>query len=516
MELTYREVSCQKSVDASNFVAGVQDYIFSCSGTNAWIPQKSYFRIEMTLNGAGLNGVQPTLRQQLAFADGACNALYDNVYVKANNSDISTLTNYVAQTGAIKNRVQKTGAWLQSVGKSAYMIESDFDKRVSAISRDAAAFPDGQQKRLFIGNAANQLTATVAITAATGAIVGVNTNLLQLAVGDMLVVDGVTYTCHTAPTNALGNAGVVIPFPPADVAATEDAYIIKNIRKDGGQRNKVFALWQPPVGLFDYGGHLGSGEYRVSLNPNTSFKYSAVETRQGTEEKSAVQTVTADSGWDLVINSVKFYVATVKASIPQGITNLYLIESQVQNKSMTGQDQTFDFVVPSSTKALCVFVQSNKAGSNPQFPPTMFKLPVGTGSVNQDLLLESLQISYANQVKPATRWTSAFTGLLGTAGNPSINELQQRYNDSFMEAGTLMDPAGCESFEDFIKRGPFYYFSFERDSADKSTQVQVAAKINFTDLATVGCNLFLVAFYSRAIELTMDGSMVQQVRALAI
>ena len=509
-ELSFREVSCQKAVDGPSFNQGVQDYIFSCSGLSSWIPAKSYFKIDMTITGVA--NEQPTISQQICFADNACHALYDNVYVKAQGQDVSTLTNYVAQCGSLKTRLKKSGAWLNNVGKSAYLCEADFNKRVNAVARDTLNLVDGQPQRLYIGAVGFETTATVAIAAADGALTGVNTDLTILARGDTIVVDGVPYTCQVNG-NALGVGSAVTPRPAGNVVATANAYIIKqvNLRVDGGQRNKIFALWQPPCGLFDYDKPLGSGEYRISLNPNTNYKYACLETKQGTEEKSAPQTT-----WDLVVNSVKLYVATVKTSIPAGISNLYLMECQVQNKPMAGLEQTFDFSIPPSTRAITIFFQSNKAGSNPRFPPSMFKLPRGGGTFSQDLLVESLQLTYANQTRPSTRWVSAFGPVAGGAGNPSINQLQQRYLDSITEAGLAESEGGAESFEDFIKRGPYYHYNFFRDASDASTQLQVSAKINFTDLATVGCNIFVAAWYSKAIELTMNGSMIEQVRSLVI
>ena len=181
-ELVFREISCSKAVNGENFSQGVQDYNFSTGAPTGWIPSRSYFRIEMTLEGAGnLAGglvLQPTVRQQLAFADSACGNLFDNVYFKGAGQDISTAVNYVGQSNALKNRLQKTGAWLNSIGKSSYMLESDFQKRVNQVSRDTYINPEGECERLFVGNEANQLTGTIAITAATGAITGVNTALL--------------------------------------------------------------------------------------------------------------------------------------------------------------------------------------------------------------------------------------------------------------------------------------------------------------------------------------------------
>jgi hypothetical protein len=437
--------------------------------------------------------------------------LYDNVYFKGAGQDISTAVNYVGQSNALKNRLQKTGAWLASVGKSAYMLESDFQKRVNQVSLDTALNPEGECERLFVGNDTHQLTGQIGITAATGAIAGGDTNLLQLKVGDTLVVAGIPYVCSVAPTGVLGTNGRVLPLPAGDIAGTADAYIIKNKRRDGGQRNKVYALWVPPIGIFDHDGVLGAGDWRISLNPSSNYRSSAVETRQGTDTVAANPNQTADGGYNLTIHSVKFYVATVKASIPQGISTLYLMESMVQSKPLSSRDGQYEFTVPSSTRALTIFLQSNKAGSNPRFPPSMFKLPL-----DSDYLLESLQITYANTTKPSTRWTSSFSEVNnGAVGNPSINQLQQRYNDSLQESGLLMSSGGAETFKDYLARGAYYHFSYTRDSEDKSTQVQISAKVGF-EPADAPANLFLVSWYSRGVEITTSNGQINEVRSLSI
>ena len=106
----------------------------------------------------------------------------------------------------------------------------------------------------------------------------------------------------------------------------------------------------------------------------------------------------------------------------------------------------------------------------------------------------------------------------GAVGNPSINELQQRYNDSLTESGLLMSSGGAETFQDYLARGPYYHYSFSRDSEDKSTQVQVSAKVNFTtvNVSDVGCNLFIVAWFSRGVEITTSNGQIQQIRSLSV
>ena len=172
-ELQYREISAQKAVNDVNFSQGVMDFNFSTGAPTGWIPSKSYFRIEMKLNGAG--GNQPTISQQLAFADSACANLFDNVYFKGAGQDISSAVNYVAQSAALKNRLQKSGAWLQSVGKSAYMLNADFQERVAAISSDDRLNASSQQEYAAVADANGQGTVTIAMPA--GSVAGANTKL---------------------------------------------------------------------------------------------------------------------------------------------------------------------------------------------------------------------------------------------------------------------------------------------------------------------------------------------------
>ena len=76
-ELQYREISSQRAINDVNFSQGVIDFNFSTGAPTGWIPNQSYFRIEMKITGEG--GNQPTVSQQIAFADSACGNLFDNV-----------------------------------------------------------------------------------------------------------------------------------------------------------------------------------------------------------------------------------------------------------------------------------------------------------------------------------------------------------------------------------------------------------------------------------------------------
>ena len=490
-ELVYREVSCQKSVSGDDFIRGNQDYNFSMGSPSAWIPEKSYFRISMTITGAG--GIQPTARQQIAFSDAAVNGLFNNIYAQAGGQNFSSATQFIAQTGAAKMRLKKSGAWLNSVGKSAYLCNSDFQERVNQVASDSNVLSKGDMERRFVGDANNQTTGTVAVTAATGIVTGVNTDLTQVLKGDVLVVDGIPLT---ATSNGTLLSVIVIP-PLADIGATADAYIIKQTPKEGDGRNRIYAMWQPPIGLFDHYEPMGAGEYRISLNPNTNYKYAAVETKLGS---STTAIVPSSSTFDVTINDIRLYIATLKTSIPQGDTRLTLMESLVQSKPATGNTQQYEFTIPSSTESISVFVQSGNSGSNAIIPPTNFRCVDGS-----EKNLTSLQLTYANTTKPSTRWDSNYT--------TAINEMTQRYNDSLLESGLLMNSGGCETFDEWMNRGPLYHYSFERDADDKSTQLQLST--TFSSLEA-GANIFVVSWYRKSTIITTSNGQVQAVRSLAV
>ena len=190
---------------------------------------------------------------------------------------------------------------------------------------------------------------------------------------------------------------------------------------------------------------------------------------------------------------------------------LELIEMEVITKPISSANASYEFVVPSSTIALAFFSQSGAAGSNTMVPPTMFRQDALANPQSNQNLLRSLQITYANCTKPSTRWGSDYNNVVGSgpAAVGTVNMLQQRYNDDLQETGLIANHGGAESFGEWLQRGPYFYYSFNRDREDRSTQVQVAAEFASFE---AGANLMLVAFYSRVTEITVSGGQVQAVR----
>ena len=67
------------------------------------------------------------------------------------------------------------------------------------------------------------------------------------------------------------------------------------------------------MGIFDYDGILGCGNYTFSLYPNSRYLTSAVETRNPTALPS-VDGKTND--YSLIVNSITFFAYIEKAHLP--------------------------------------------------------------------------------------------------------------------------------------------------------------------------------------------------------
>lgn len=496
-ELVYREISCTKAVNDISFTQGNQDFQFSMGAPTAWVPSKSYFRITLKLsnNDDSKNaGAQPRVTDQLAFAENVCSGLYNNAYFRAGGQDVSSIVNYIPQAAALLARTTKPGAWLNSIGKSAYMLNPSFQERV-AMTASPNIFLEGTKRTLIsTSGPADDLKCEVNTT--TGAVVGAaGSTLNRLAVGDYLVVTGQYFRVRVAATAGIGTTMDVECKSQAGGTVTgndgalREVYGVRIEKPDGFSHNIIHVLWQPPIGIFQHAEPMGAGDYRFSLNPNSGFKKACVESLGGG--------LVAGTDYDINVKDVKLYIATVKTDIPKSVSTMSLMEMLVQTKPAVA-NRSYEFTVPSSTVALCFFVQSGDAGFNNQSSPTMFKCK--DGSQNN---LQSLQITYANTTKPSTRWDSAFVG--------NTNQFQQRYIDDLTECRLIQSEGGAESFGDWLQRGPYYYYTFHRDQDDKSTQVQLS--LTYTALEP-DAQLFLIAMYSRVTEITVDSGIVQQVRSL--
>jgi len=569
-ENNYFEVPCQRNVSGANFSQGVQDYTFSIGAPNCWTPSKSFFRVEMTLTAA-VNAGPPAIAAgtplvpslMTAYADNAVGNLFDNTYMRAGQQDISSVVQYAAQASALDVRLNNTLPWLQSMGSSTAVNQASFMKRLNQVASNPGSANNAGPQLTRINTYGNReiyrptfainglypayATAVISIAApltnaganpqpVAGSIVsgvaftvgappttpGVDfiNGMPSVAVsngfgfpsntggpvlpGDILVVQGIEYEiASVARTLAAGvntDTLVLVEIAPV-VANTTDWFIVRNDAiRDKQASSSVYSLWQPPIGIFKYSEELGAGDYRIQLNPNTNFNFNAVECR------NPLSQIAASSPYQLVINDIRFYCYVEKKMIPDTVRDLYLNEMLVQSKPYSSNLQ---FSVPPSTSALTIFFQDGTSGSNPQVPPSMFKV-----MDNTDLTLKNIQITYANITKPSTNWDSSYGVAHTSAANTfdttlGVNKLEQRYHDSYEESGLDLRSCGCESFYDWLQRGPFFHYSFERDVNNKSTEVQL--NLVFNQNIANNTRVFIVAHFRKTVQITTANGLVVNV-----
>lgn len=489
IERNVNEITCTRSVGGANFTAGVMDFILNVGAPSAFKWSDVYFRLSVTLT-RGTN--QPSVyTSDVALSDNFVNALFNQIDVKAGGTSISSQTRYVAQAAQLRTRICKSYAWQQSVGRNTFLIEPSYEERKLITSYDDGNITD--QGTIVVDNA--------------GLVTGTGTNFWDDGVrtGMVLTVGGNPYVISSILPDSDITLMLQVPdgFAPitSQSAYTVNTEIDRKEPADG--RNEVYVLWRPSLGIFDVDDWVGAGQYMVSLNPASNY------------QSAALQTIVpqAEAGdYRLTINDIRMYVPTYKVAIPDDVSRLSFVELDVQSKVIgtDGNVSSMQFTVPSSTHALALFLQSGEAGYDTINPATLFRTKISNppdASVSSEKSLKNIQITYAGISRPAINWSNnEFTEDNTVAAATSTNQLQQRYYDTITESGMIDNVGGVESFADYLTRGPFYYYQFVKAAGNLATDVQLSAL--FGSNLPANTRLFLVAFYSKAVEVTTQAGLV--------
>lgn len=414
LERVWRQVTC-KNVKGDEFGASLLDFDWNVGGKNAMLMHKSYFRVGLGLRCRDTETSdwrQPVMEDGVALANNAAGNLMNNCHFYMGGANVSSCVTNLPQAHAIKNRITKSGAWLNSVGKM-HGISPNFHARQREV-------------------------------------------------------------CNILPAD---DPAFGFPITPA---------------LDESGTREIYQMYQPPIGIFNHSKPMGSGDYRIQFNPNPNWKTSCVESLSGSNPKLH----------DVYFVSIEFYLCTIKMDIgATGGESIELTEHQVYSKGISTGETNFDFTVPSSTKAISIFVQGAIAGTDTRIPLSNFTtLDYGERS------LRSLQISYGSVTKPPTRWASKYDLMTG------VNQLQQRYYDSLIESDQAFNDGGAEPFSHWLM-SPMIHYSFERDSEDRASQVQL--QIDYGTMETKS-NLYIVAHYTRRIDWTITNGFVSSVNARSI
>ena len=162
-----------------------------------------------------------------------------------------------------------------------------------------------------------------------------------------------------------------------------------------------------------------------------------------------------------------------------------------------------EFTVPSSTRAITMFIQDQTAGKVRSCPPSKF---TNAFPHHDDaLFLHDYQIEYANMTKPTIRIDSDYSDIKNT--------MYQRYVSTALESGQFFNLTGCETFEEWCERGPIFHETFIKSADNLATRLHVVA--NYSEINVVS-RLFIVAHYSRTIKIIRQNGLVVSVTSSSV
>jgi len=284
--------------------------------------------------------------------------------------------------------------------------------------------------------------------------------------------------------------------------------------------------WYLPMGIFQCQ-PLPCGDYQVAMMPQPD---SVVQARAVQVPIEIPQPAAA--GYKFTVVDAYFMVRTSAYGEPIQAATYMLDMEQIQCQAESVQAgagvQQKQLEAQESTKALIVALQDQRAGTNPLYSASFFKLydepqvrrPGAAPFIgfSPELQLSRLYVEYAGETKPQPDWVGG-VGVYGVGGFYDFTN--QLYAESFANAysGRHCCENSPESKADHVARGSFYWFNWKKQPGNFSTRVY--ANIQMTSPAAFpggvdNNRLLLFCVYSTVAQITVHGNRAVDVRVMNV
>ena len=273
--------------------------------------------------------------------------------------------------------------------------------------------------------------------------------------------------------------------------------------EQGREKGKLECIWRPPLNIMDVESCLPSGKYSLVLNPiNASqYKLNSVLTGGATSKTAGV-----GGAFDFKITDIYLYVHTVEGetvsskSYALDLQNIHCQADTVQNSSLN--QRYFD--VSPSTVALAVAYQDVRL-QDTRVSASYFTCS-SAGPVLESFASGKLQnnlnrffISYAGMQKPAPDADPQY--------DVTTDRLAERYYETQLESLMAFDPAGPETYQEWLRRGLYMLYNFPKDGDSAATRVQVNSQ--FSEVTGDAMRVLLFSISRTAAQITVsNGSVV--------
>lgn len=529
---TYEQQAPTRDVTGINFPKGVQHFRWQMDGVRWWIPNKSYVRMRCTIEK--VTAVGPVVFTPVTVADDIApnmnlmGNIYQSAEFKLGGKTVARISDFMAQTDTIEKRLTKSGAWLNSIGKDLDMMHEDQWVRLNAISSDGYDCKEnifirqpqaktGLQLGFDATDTAQYTAADKTMTFVAGGVPPLDIRTIQVIhVGDKIIGIGAAgFVDHiylvTKIIDALTLNADRLDAPEADAGAPDLVNAnLTFVRKSDEDCNSSYKreglelIWQPPLSIFKINHALPSGKYSLSLTPQNSVNF----------QKRAIESLLGDKTPGVLLGNFRFnvvdlflYIAVVEGpSVTSTSYFMDLQETRCQSEPVRddGTLQQKSFEVSPSTFALSVAFQDTTAGTVTDRSAAKFKIrTLSDNEPSAELSLTRLYVQYAGQKKPEVDADPDFA-----TPNDYISQL---YAETMLYSGAYFDAGAGEDKNQWIRRGPYYYWSWPRDGNSESTRVNVNYQFREALGANVGSLLLFDHHKTTVLISVMDGRIVDVV-----
>jgi len=476
----YEQIAPTRDVTLANFANGSINFKWQTGGTKWWIPSRTYLRFRVSLTKA--NGIiTNNIVDDIAPIMNQCSALFQSAEFRLNQKTISRVADYLPQIDTLNTRLNKSNAWIDSVGNSTNWWQESFQIRqenVSAngeITNDSTSEAGREELGYDIGTHTLQVVeATGVLTFALGGSAVALPPVTIYEPGDIIrvPVGAGSVELRVVRVDGLPAQTIIVQGAYVDIPAVPYAFVRVSVKDKENQARRVSnyeITWTPPLSIFNVEHAIPCGSFELILNPATSAVY----------KKAVVETSTSDAtpgvDFDFNVQNLYCYINTVEGSRVDNLT-YYLDLKQMACQAESGLTNAFsqkNFDVSPSTNQLVLAFQDTRAGTNTMFSPTKFRSYDALPTDDQTQKLNRMFISYCGVSKPQIDADCEYVDTVLGTGNSVRDFTTQRYVESILNSGSYHDTGGSETLQEWQNRGQYYLFNWSKDGNDRSTRVSV-------------------------------------------
>jgi len=430
--------------------------------------------------------------------------LFQSVEIRLNGVPLERVGERLPQIDALKTRLNKGKSWLDGVGASVNFWDADHNRRKQHCAINGYMAQSSVAGTVIYGEAydgdvfgmdaaLNQVAYTandhlLTFTVNGGGALDIAYNQV-LRAGDLVslgatqlevvhVVDGLQAIVHCVGGHA-GNVDV------ANGTLTHNQFSVQPIARSSHNavipKNAFELIWQPPLGFFEVSHAIPpGGDLVCEFTPENagSFKKLVIESVLRDLNASTVSGLGSVAGdFNVSIDQLQMYVYVVEAEcFDDGHYFLDLHQTRCQVDTMATNSTVLtqkNFDVHGNTTALALAFQDQLTGVDSRRSSSKFKIrPSPAAPDGQELLLTRFYLNYNGFQQPCPD----FDGEYKYNPQSQISQSQfvaHRYVDNLFQSNGYHAEGGAESLADYMARGMFHYFTWPKDSDEKSTRVNV-------------------------------------------